>query len=230
MAAEKILIVDDDEDVLLIVQTILDNAGYSAVTARNGREGVEKAIGLRPDLILLDVMMPELSGWEVCTTLKSAPETRRIPIAMLTVKAEIRDLITGMQVGADDYLTKPFEFAELLARVRALLRRGAAAAPPTLSAGDLTLDPATRKVTRAGRPIELSPREYALLEFFLRNRGRVLSRTLIAQHVWGVDFDTFTNVIDVYVNYLRRKIDAAGEPKLLQTVRGVGYVLKEPER
>jgi EAL domain-containing protein (putative c-di-GMP-specific phosphodiesterase class I)/DNA-binding response OmpR family regulator len=121
MAAEKILIVDDDEDVLLIVQTILDNAGYSAVTARNGREGVEKAIGLRPDLILLDVMMPELSGWEVCTTLKSAPETRRIPIAMLTVKAEIRDLITGMQVGADDYLTKPFTRRKLLSTVRRLL-------------------------------------------------------------------------------------------------------------
>jgi EAL domain-containing protein (putative c-di-GMP-specific phosphodiesterase class I)/DNA-binding response OmpR family regulator len=121
MAAEKILIVDDDEDVLLIVQTILDNAGYSAVTARNGREGVEKAIDLRPDLILLDVMMPELSGWEVCTTLKSAPETRQIPIAMLTVKAEIRDLITGMQVGADDYVTKPFTRKKLLSTVRRLL-------------------------------------------------------------------------------------------------------------
>jgi DNA-binding response OmpR family regulator len=121
MAAEKILIVDDDEDVLLIVQTILDNAGYSAVLARNGREGVEKAIEGKPDLILLDVMMPELSGWEVCTTLKSAPETRQIPIAMLTVKSEIRDLITGMQVGADDYITKPFTRKKLLSTVRRLL-------------------------------------------------------------------------------------------------------------
>src|SRR5262250_2620928 len=121
MAAEKILIVDDDEDVLLIVQTILDNAGYTAVVARNGREGVEKAIGSGPDLILLDVMMPELSGWEVCTTLKNAPETRQIPIAMLTVKSEIRDLITGMQVGADDYITKPFTRRKLLSTVRKLL-------------------------------------------------------------------------------------------------------------
>src|SRR6266498_4491672 len=121
MTAERILIVDDDEDVLLIVQTILDNAGYSAVTARTGREGVERAIELKPDLILRDVMMPELSGWEVCTTLKSAPETRQIPIAMLTVKSEIRDLITGMQVGADDYLTKPFTRRKLLQTVRKLL-------------------------------------------------------------------------------------------------------------
>jgi len=129
---------------------------------------------------------------------------------------------------ADDYLTKPFEFAELLARVRALLRRGGAT-PATLSLADLTLDPATREVARAGRRIELTAREYALLEFLLRHRGRVLSRALIAQHVWGVSFDTFTNVIDVYVNYLRRKIDADVEPKLLHTVRGVGYVLREPE-
>src|SRR6202158_4051738 len=121
MAAEKILIVDDDEDVLLIVQTILDNSGYTAVVARNGREGVEKALETKPDLILLDVMMPELSGWEVCTTLKSAPETRKIPIARLTVKSEIRDLITGMQVGADDYITKPFTRKKLLSTVRRLL-------------------------------------------------------------------------------------------------------------
>src|SRR5215468_6033269 len=134
MAAEKILIVDDDEDVLLIVQTILDNAGYTAILARNGREGVEKAIGSSPDLILLDVMMPELSGWEVCTTLKSAPETRGIPIAMLTVKSEIRDLITGMQVGADDYITKPFTRRKLLATVRRLLdEKGSRPAPPQIA-------------------------------------------------------------------------------------------------
>src|SRR6201987_257684 len=133
MASEKILIVDDDEDVLLIVQTILDNAGYSAILARNGREGVEKAIESSPDLILLDVMMPELSGWEVCTTLKSAPETRQIPIAMLTVKSEIRDLITGMQVGADDYVTKPFTRRRLLTAVRKLLdERGQASSPAYL--------------------------------------------------------------------------------------------------
>src|SRR5215813_13899610 len=132
MASEKILIVDDDEDVLLIVQTILDNSGYSCVVARNGREGVEKAIESSPDLILLDVMMPELSGWEVCTTLKSAPETRQIPIAMLTVKSEIRDLITGMQVGADDYITKPFTRKKLLSTVRKLLDERGDATPSYL--------------------------------------------------------------------------------------------------
>src|SRR5215472_6365224 len=133
MSAERILIVDDDEDILLIVQTILASAGYSAFTAHNGREGVDTALQLQPDLILLDVMMPELSGWEVCTTLKNAPETRQIPVAMLTVKSEIRDLITGMQVGADDYVTKPFTRRRLLSTVRKLLdERGEAAAPAYL--------------------------------------------------------------------------------------------------
>jgi DNA-binding response OmpR family regulator len=141
----------------------------------------------------------------------------------------VADRVTGLDLGADDYLPKPFAIVELLARVRALLRRGSPA-PHVLTAADLTLDPATREVTRGKRRIELTPREYALLEFFLRNLGRVLGRAVIAQHVWGVDFDTFTNVIDVYVNYLRRKIDADGEPKLLHTVRGVGYVLREPGR
>ena len=149
---------------------------------------------------------------------------------LLTARATVSDKVRGLDLGADDYLTKPFEFAELLARVRALLRRGGAAPGPTLALADLTLDPATREVTRAGRRIELTAREYALLEFLLRNPGRVLSRALIAEHVWGVRFDTFTNVIDVYVNYLRRKIDADFEPKLLHTVRGAGYVLKVPER
>src|SRR5262249_40102765 len=154
---------------------------------------------------------------------------RRMPVLLLTARATVGDKVQGLDLGADDYLTKPFEFAELLARIRALLRRGTAPATPLLSVADLTLDPATRQVTRAGRRIELTAREYALLEFFLRNPGRVLSRALIAQHVWGVSFETFTNVIDVYVNYLRRKIDAEFEPKLLHTVRGAGYVLKEPD-
>src|SRR5262252_4584961 len=154
MAAEKILIVDDDEDVLLIVQTILDNAGYVALLARNGREGVEKALELQPDLILLDVMMPELSGWEVCTTLKSAPETRQVPIAMLTVKNEIRDLITGMQAGADDYITKPFTRRKLLETVQKLLRERDAVPSDFVTSENedvrfknLLFDPATRLPT-----------------------------------------------------------------------------------
>ena len=137
--------------------------------------------------------------------------------------------VSGLDLGADDYLTKPFAFEEFLARLRALLRRGAPATPPTLSCADLVLDPATHNVTRADRKIELTAREYALLEFFLRNTGRVLSRAVIAQRVWGLHFDTLTNVIDVYVNYLRRKIDTDSEPKLLHTVRGTGYVLRAPE-
>ncbi len=147
---------------------------------------------------------------------------------LLTARTTVEDRVAGLDHGADDYLGKPFAVAELLARVRALLRRGAAGAPATLAVADLALDPATREVTRAGRRIELTPREYALLEFLLRNVGRVLSRAVIAQHVWGVGYDTFTNVIDVYVNYVRKKVDADFEPKLIHTVRGTGYVLKAP--
>jgi DNA-binding response OmpR family regulator len=147
---------------------------------------------------------------------------------MLTARDTIADKVTGLDQGADDYLTKPFAFEELLARLRALLRRGVTVPLSELALADLRIDLVTHQVTRAGKRIDLTAKEFALLEFFLRQPGRVLSRALIAQHVWGVDFDTFTNVIDVYVNYLRKKIDADFEPKLLHTVRGVGYVMKEP--
>jgi DNA-binding response OmpR family regulator len=148
---------------------------------------------------------------------------------LLTARDTLADKVAGLDQGADDYLTKPFAFEELLARVRALLRRGTPAQPTMLALADLRLEPVSRQVTRAGKKIDLTAKEFALLEFFLRNPGRVLSRALIAQHVWGVDFDTFTNVIDVYVKYLRKKIDADFEPKLIHTVRGAGYVLKESE-
>jgi DNA-binding response OmpR family regulator len=151
-----------------------------------------------------------------------------VPVLLLTARDTVADKVAGLDLGADDYLTKPFAFEELLARVRALLRRGTPTPTPVLTFADLRLDPVTRQVTRASKRIDLTAKEFALLEFFLRHPGRVLSRALIAQHVWGVDFDTFTNVIDVYVNYLRKKIDADFEPKLLHTVRGAGYVLKEP--
>jgi DNA-binding response OmpR family regulator len=153
----------------------------------------------------------------------------QVPILLLTARDTLADKVAGLDQGADDYLTKPFAFEELLARVRALLRRGAQAQPTVLTLADLCLDPGTRQVTRAGKRIDLTAKEFALLEFFLRYPGRVLSRALIAQHVWGVDFDTFTNVIDVYVKYLRKKIDADFDPKLLHTVRGAGYVLKLPD-
>jgi two-component system, OmpR family, copper resistance phosphate regulon response regulator CusR len=148
-----------------------------------------------------------------------------VPVLLLTARATVADKVMGLDLGADDYLTKPFVFEELLARVRALLRRGPTA-PAVLAVADLRLDPATREVTRGEKRIDLTPKEYALLEFLLRRRDQVLSRAIIAQHVWGVNYDTFTNVIDVYVNYLRNKIDNGYEPKLIHSVRGVGYVLK----
>jgi len=221
-----ILIVEDEKKVASFIRRGLEAEHYEVDVEHDGAAGLSRALATVYDLVILDVMLPARNGLEVVRALRSRGST--MPILLLTARTELSDKVAGLDLGADDYLTKPFEFAELLARVRALLRRGASVAPPTLVVADLVLDPSTHKVTRAGRPIDLSPREYALLEFLMRNRERVLSRTLIAQHVWGVDFDTFTNVIDVYINYLRRKIDADFEPKLLQTVRGVGYVLKEP--
>lgn len=223
-----ILVVEDERKVASFLRRGLEAEHHEVDVVHDGDAGLSRALATDYDLLILDVMLPRRDGLEVVQELRR--QGRRMPILVLTARATLPDKVTGLDVGADDYLTKPFEFAEFLARVRALLRRGAPASPPTLSVADLTLDPATRKVRRGCRSIEFTPREYALLEFFLRNRGRVLSRALIAEHVWGVHFDSFTNVIDVYVNYLRRKIDLDAEPKLLHTVRGVGYVLKEPNR
>jgi heavy metal response regulator len=223
----RILVVEDEKKVASFIQRGLEAEHYTVDVAYDGETGLARAIEGHHDLLILDLMLPGRDGAAVLRELR----TRRlgVPILLLTARATVTDKVHGLDLGADDYLTKPFEFAELLARVRALLRRGATAPSPRLALADLALDPATREVTRGGRRIDLTAREFALLEFFLRNPGRVLSRALIAQHVWGVSFDTFTNVIDVYVNYLRKKIDADFEPKLLHTVRGAGYVLKEPE-
>jgi DNA-binding response OmpR family regulator len=169
-------------------------------------------------------MLPRRDGFKV---LKAVREQRiQSPVLLLTARDTVRDKVMGLDLGADDYLTKPFAFEEFLARVRALLRRGATAPAPVLRVADLTLDPSTREVVRGGRRITLTAREYALLEYFLRNVGRVLTRPMIAEHVWGLDFDTETNIIDVYVGYLRRKLDTEGEQPLLHTVRSVGYALK----
>jgi len=222
----RILVVEDEPKVASFVRRALEAEHHAVDVAADGDAGLALAVAGAYDLVVLDVMLPKRDGLGVLRELRAGGHA--VPVLLLTARAEVVDKVAGLDVGADDYLTKPFAVEELLARVRALLRRGAVAAPPRLAIADLTLDPVTRDVTRAGKRIELTAREYALLEFFLRNRGRVLGRSLIAQHVWGVDFDTFTNVIDVYVNYLRRKIDADFEPKLVHTVRGVGYVLKEP--
>ena len=222
----RILVVEDEPKVASFIQRGLEAERYHVDVAHDGDAGLTRALGEEYDLVILDVMLPRRDGLSVLRELRARRCT--VPVLLLTARTGVADKVAGLDGGADDYLTKPFEVAELLARVRALLRRGTAA-PPLLGIADLRLDPATRQVTRAGRPIELTAREHALLEYFLRNPGRVLSRAMIAQHVWGVSFDTFTNVIDVYVNYLRRKIDAGFEPKLLHTVRGAGYVLRAPE-
>ena len=223
----RILVVEDEKKVASFVKRGLEAEHYEVDVENDGEAGLSAALATEYDLVILDVMLPRRDGLELLRELRA--RGRRTPVLLLTARATLADKVRGLDVGADDYLSKPFEFEELLARVRALLRRGPPTAPPVLGLADLTLDPATRRVTRAGRPIELTPREYALLEFLLRHPGRVLSRALIAEHVWGVQFDTFTNVIDVYVNYLRRKIDADSEVKLLHTVRGSGYVMKEPD-
>jgi heavy metal response regulator len=221
----RILVVEDEKKVARFVQRGLEAEGYAVEVVHDGDAALARAREGEWDAIVLDLALPGRDGLAVLRALRAGRSS--VPVLLLTARSGVTDKVTGLELGADDYLTKPFEFVELLARVRALLRRGGST-PPRLAVADLTLDPATREVTRAGRRIELTAREYALLEFLLRNRGRVLSRAVIAQHVWGVSFETFTNVIDVYVNYLRRKIDVDFEPKLLHTVRGVGYVLKEP--
>jgi heavy metal response regulator len=220
----RILVVEDEKKVASFIKKGLEEEGYAVDTAADGEEGLAMALARVHDLIILDIRLPKLDGLLVLQALRQDKVTT--PVLLLTVRATIEDKVLGLDAGADDYLTKPFAFQELVARVRALLRRRAEAEPTVLRVGDLSLDPARRTVARGGERIELTPREFALLDYFMRNPGRVLTRTMIAEHVWDYSFDTSTNVIDVYVNYLRRKIDADREPKLLQTVRGVGYVLK----
>ena len=221
----RILVVEDEKKVGSFIKRGLEAANYSVDVEYDGEAGLRRLLEGGYDLVILDVMLPKLDGFNVMKEIRQ--RHINLPILLLTARIAVADKVTGLDLGADDYLTKPFAFEELLARVRALLRRGAAAAPSVLTAADLRLDPATRQVTRGGKRIELTSKEYALLEFLLRRRDQVLSRAVIAQHVWGVDYDTFTNVIDVYVNYLRKKIDSGFEPKLIHTVRGFGYVLKE---
>ena len=220
-----ILVVEDERKVASFIKRGLEAANYSVDVEYDGETGLKRLLDADYDLVVLDVMLPKLDGLSVMKQIRQRQV--KVPVLLLTARVTIADKVMGLDLGADDYLTKPFAFEELLARVRALLRRGATALPAVLAVADLTLDPVTREVSRGGKRIDLTPKEYALLEFFLRRRDQVLSRALIAQHVWGVNYDTFTNVIDVYVNYLRKKIDGDFDLKLIHTVRGVGYVLKE---
>ena len=223
----RILVIEDEAKVASFIRRGLEAEGYSVDTAPDGEVGLTQAFDYEYDLVILDVMLPKRDGLSVLQEMRR--HKLHVPVLMLTARDTVADKVTGLDRGADDYLTKPFAFEELLARIRVLLRRGSPLSLSTLSVADLELNLVSREVTRAGTRIALTAREFALLEFFLRHPGRVLSRALIAQHVWGVDFDTFTNVIDVYVNYLRKKIDVGFPTKLIHTVRGVGYAIKEPE-
>jgi heavy metal response regulator len=220
----RLLVVEDEKKVASFIKQGLEEEGYAVDVALDGEEGLGMALDQVHALIILDISLPKMDGLQVLKKLRGRKVNT--PVLLLTVRATIEDKVLGLDAGADDYLTKPFAFQELVARVRALLRRRAEAEPTLLQIGELILDPARRIVSRSGEKIDLTSKEFALLEYFMRNPGRVLTRTMIIEHVWNYDFDTMTNIIDVYVNYLRKKIDSGREPKLIHTVRGVGYVLK----
>lgn len=220
-----ILVVEDEKKVAGFLKKGLQEEHYTVDVAYNGEESLLLAEVNHYDLIILDIMLPKKDGMMVLKELRSKKIST--PILMLTAKDSLEDKVHGLDSGADDYLTKPFAFAELLARTRSLLRRGTPKKTTELTADDLILDPVTHEVTRLGKVIELTNKEYALLEYFLHNKGRVLTRSLISENIWGYQFDTETNVVDVYVNYLRSKIDYGYDKKLIHTVRGVGYMLKE---
>jgi len=220
----RILVVEDERKVASFIRQGLGEEGYAVDVASNGEEGLAMARDGVHDLIILDIGLPKMNGLQVLQELRRRKVTT--PVLLLTVRATIEDKVLGLDAGADDYLTKPFAFQELVARVRALLRRRAEGGPAVLQFADLILDPARHTAFRGGQKIDLTAKEFALLDYFMRNPGRVLTRTMIIEHVWDYDFDTGTNVVDVYVNYLRKKIDSDREPKLIHTIRGVGYVMK----
>jgi DNA-binding response OmpR family regulator len=222
----RILVVDDDRRLCAVVKRGLLEEAYAVDVAYDGEEGEYLAEVNPYDLIILDIMMPIKDGIEVCQELRA--EDVNTPILMLTAKDTVEDRVKGLDTGADDYLVKPFAFSELLARVRALMRREGMPKSPELQVGDLTLNTLTRQVRRGERPIELTTKEYIILEYFMRHPNVVVTRTMIEEHAWDYDFDSLSNLVDVYIRRLRRELDEKGEDSLIQTVRGAGYRLKAP--
>lgn len=222
-----ILIVEDDQRLGRLLQRVLTEERHAVDLAHSGGRGLDLALSAGYDLIVLDLMLPDLDGVELCRRLRA--EGMATPVLMLTARGTVEDRVAGLNAGADDYLVKPFAMAELLARVNALLRRRdrAADVPTVLEVSDLTLDLLRREVRRAGKVIELTPKEFALLEYLMRNAGMALSRTQIIDHVWRYDLDAVSNVVDIYIHYLRDKIDRGGKRPLIKTVRGVGYKIGE---
>jgi two-component system, OmpR family, response regulator MprA len=223
----RILVVDDELPVRTALERALRLEGYDVELAADGVEALERLPETEPDALVLDVLMPRMDGIATCTQLRA--RGNRTPILLLTARDAVADRVAGLDAGADDYLVKPFALEELLARLRALLRRtGASAGNGALTFADLTLDAGTREVRRGGRLIELTRTEFLLLELFLLNPRQVLTRSLIFERVWGYDFGPSSNALEVYVGYLRRKLERDGEPRLIHTVRGIGYALREP--
>jgi len=221
----RILVVEDEKKVASFIKRGLEEENFAVDLAHDGEEGLYMAEANPYDLILMDVMLPKMDGLTVIKAMRE--KSIATPVLCLTAKDSVDDIVAGLNIGSDDYLTKPFAFAELIARVRALLRRGTKDRGAEIKYADLRLDPVAHKVWRGEREIDLTAKEYGLLEYFMRNPNQILTRTMIAEHVWDYTFDSFTNIIDVYVNYLRKKVDKDYEKKLIHTVRGMGYILKE---
>jgi two-component system response regulator MprA len=222
----RILVVDDERAVRESLRRALELEGYEIELAEGGSEALDLlASGAQPDALILDVLMPGVDGLEVCKRLRRGGN--QLPVLMLTARAEVENRVAGLDAGADDYVTKPFALEELLARLRALLRRAGSGPSDVLRFADLELDPGTREVRRGREPIELTRTEFSLLELFMLNPRQVLTRSIIFERVWGYDFGFASNSLDVYIGYLRRKTEAGGKPRLIQTVRGVGYALRE---
>jgi two-component system response regulator MprA len=222
----KILVVDDERAVRDSLRRALELEGYAVELAADGEEALERlGVNGDPDAVILDVLMPGIDGLEVCRRIRR--DGNRVPVLMLTARDEVENRVAGLDAGADDYVTKPFALEELLARMRALMRRTPGGSGEPLRFADLELDPGTREVRRAGEPVDLTRTEFSLLELFMLNPRQVLTRSIIFERVWGYDFGFASNSLDVYIGYLRRKTEAGGGPRLIQTVRGVGYALRE---